>query len=303
MDTLIYIVTYAAVLVFIVAVAVRFMRIKSYPMHIRWELYPIPHEGKRALHGGSRLEDLEWWKKKQHHDRGMQLKFMIEEMIFIKALREHNPKLWRFSFPFHFGLYLIAAFAGLVILGAVLGLFGVQMPGAVPMALGYFGAAAASLSMLGVLGLLMMRLTNVEMKPYTNFSHIFNLLFIGVTLGLMLAVFATSGFSAAPFTSYLATLLRLQPMAADATPLVIATVVTASVLLAYMPLTHMSHFFVKWFTWDKIRWDDEPNVKGGRIEKLIESALQYPVTWSADHIKGDGKRTWADVATEEMKSK
>ncbi len=82
-----------------------------------------------------------------------------------------------------------------------------------------------------------------------------------------------------------------------------ATVISASVLLAYIPLTHMSHFFVKWFTWHKIRWDDEPNVRGGRIEKLIEAALQYPVTWSGEHIQGDGKRTWADVATEEMKSK
>jgi hypothetical protein len=72
--------------------------------------------------------------------------------------------------------------------------------------------------------------------------------------------------------------------------------------LAYIPLTHMSHFFVKWFTWDKIRWDDEPNVKGGRIEKMVEQALMYPVSWSADHIRGNGKKTWADVATEEWKS-
>ena len=28
--------------------------------------------------------------------------------------------------------------------------------------------------------------------------------------------------------------------------------------------------------------------------------LGQPVTWAAPHIKGDGRRTWADVATEEM---
>jgi len=28
--------------------------------------------------------------------------------------------------------------------------------------------------------------------------------------------------------------------------------------------------------------------------------LQYPISWSADHIAGDGKKTWAEAATEEM---
>ena len=79
-----------------------------------------------------------------------------------------------------------------------------------------------------------------------------------------------------------------------------ASVLTLSLLVAYIPLTHMSHFFVKWFTWHKIRWDDEPNVKGGRIEILIQNALQSPVSWSADHVNADGRKTWADIATEEI---
>jgi hypothetical protein len=62
----------------------------------------------------------------------------------------------------------------------------------------------------------------------------------------------------------------------------------------------MSHFFVKWFTWHKIRWDDEANVKGGRIEAMIQQALTSPVSWSADHVHGDGKKTWAQVAMEEI---
>jgi len=74
----------------------------------------------------------------------------------------------------------------------------------------------------------------------------------------------------------------------------------ASLLVAYIPLTHMSHFFTKWFMYHDIRWNDEPNFVGGKIERQITKALQYPVSWSAPHIRGDGKKNWADVATSGM---
>ena len=32
-------------------------------MHVRWELYPVPHEAQKAHYGGSYLEESEWWKK------------------------------------------------------------------------------------------------------------------------------------------------------------------------------------------------------------------------------------------------
>ena len=37
---------------------------------------------------------------------------------------------------------------------------------------------------------------------------------------------------------------------------------------------------------------------GGKQEKIIQALLSQPVSWAADHIKGDGKKTWVDVATE-----
>ena len=67
--------------------------------------------------------------------------------------------------------------------------------------------------------------------------------------------------------------------------------------MAYIPLTHMSHFFTKWFTYHHIRWSDEPNLPGGKIERQVTEALQYPVSWAAPHIRGDGKKNWVDVAT------
>jgi nitrate reductase gamma subunit len=143
-----------------------------------------------------------------------------------------------------------------------------------------------------------MRLTDSDLKPYTNFSHIFNLLFILVTLALAAAAFAL-GDHLAPYREYIASLITVNLRAPAGGPLTVLSILAVSVLIAYIPLTHMSHFFVKWFTWHEIRWDDAPNVKGGRIEKMIEEALQYRVSWSADHVKSNGKKTWAEVATEE----
>ena len=46
--------------------------------------------------------------------------------------------------------------------------------------------------------------------------------------------------------------------------------------------------------------NDEPNIAGGKLVNQIEKVLNYKVSWSASHIKGEGKKTWVDVATEEV---
>ena len=62
METALHIVTYLSVLIFIASVALRFVRIQKYPLHLRWELYPLAGETSRPW-GGSYLEDNDWWKK------------------------------------------------------------------------------------------------------------------------------------------------------------------------------------------------------------------------------------------------
>ena len=46
-----YFVAYAAILVFVIAVIGRFVMWAKMPMHVRWELYPVAHEAKRAHYG------------------------------------------------------------------------------------------------------------------------------------------------------------------------------------------------------------------------------------------------------------
>ena len=53
--------TYASGVVFVVAFAVKLIKYATMPMHVRWELYPVPHEGK--AYGGSFYEDMDHWTK------------------------------------------------------------------------------------------------------------------------------------------------------------------------------------------------------------------------------------------------
>jgi nitrate reductase gamma subunit len=273
------------------------------PRQIRWEIYPLPHEGERAKHGGSRMEEVDHWEKPQKKDRINELRFMIPEMIFLKGLWDHNRKLWYRSFPFHFGLYLLVGVVGLLAVDVLASLVGTDLrPYLAPVTIVVF-LVGAGLALLGTIGLLISRATDEDMKPYTNPSHFFNLFAFLVVLGLLGTVFVQASFTIDVFRSWMQTIVTANTAALEGGPLANWAFVLTALLIAYIPLTHMSHFFVKWFTWHQIRWDDEPNVRGGNIEKMIEKALQAPMTWAAPHIGADGKKSWADIATEEVKEK
>ena len=81
----------------------------------------------------------------------------------------------------------------------------------------------------------------------------------------------------------------------------IVSVFLLGALVAYIPLTHMSHFVGKYFAYHAIRWNDTPNTPGSDQEKPILENLSYPVSWAAPHIQGEGKKSWAELATEEQK--
>jgi nitrate reductase gamma subunit len=306
-STLIHLLTYGCFITFVVAVVLRVSKIQRMPLHIRWELYPVPHEGKRAKHGGSYYEEVDWWTKEREVSRISELKAMIQEMLFIKALWEHNRSLWYRSFPFHFGLYCLIGWAGLLVLGAVAQIAGVTVGpdgslvgGVIHYLTILAGAFGLILANFGAAALLHRRLTDEELEGYTSPSHIFNLAFFLV--GLLIAFFAyilvDQTFSLA--RGYVQCLLTFNLSAPIGSRAVALEFILFSLLMAYVPLTHMSHFIAKYFFYHKIRWEDEPNLPGSEMEKKIGEALGYPVSWAAPHIKGDGKKTWADVATEEV---
>jgi len=72
----------------------------------------------------------------------------------------------------------------------------------------------------------------------------------------------------------------------------------AIVFFVYFPFTHMTHAFVKYFTYHSIRWEDEPNLPGSRLQARILKQESQVVSWSAPHIGADGRKTWVDIVGE-----
>ena len=56
----------------------------------------------------------------------------------------------------------------------------------------------------------------------------------------------------------------------------------------YIPLTKLSHYVGKFFTFHKVIWDNEPNLPGSKVEANILAAQQKPKDpnakkWAAPH--------------------
>ena len=306
MGLMLLVVAYASVAVFVVAVAHRFVAISRLPLHLRWELYPVAHEKGRASYGGSYLEETDWWTKPRASSKLGELKVMIPEILLLAGVWEHNRMHWLRSFPFHFGVYLLAGLIFLLFAGGIATAAGVDVaPGGGVLwgtlyHLTYIvGFAGIVLGLIGAAALLARRVFEADYTEYTKKADYFNLAFFVIALVVALAahVGVDPGFGA--LRSYVARLVTFDFSLAGVgiTGLTAAEIVLGCLLLAYIPLTHMSHFFTKWFMYHDIRWSDEPNVVGGKIERQVNEMLRYPVSWSAPHIRGDGKKNWVDVAT------
>jgi nitrate reductase gamma subunit len=293
--SLLHLLCYVCVAVFLVTVITRFLKIARLPVHLRWELYPVAHEpGAKADYGGSILEEPEWWTRPRETSRIGELKVMVPEILLLQGVREHNRSQWARSFPFHFGLYLLIGATILMLLGGILGatgaggFFGTLIP--------VFAYGGLGLALIGSIALLQRRLADPEYRDYSSPVDHFNLVFFVATLGVSLAAQLSGdadflkmrGFFAGLFTGAEHSLGALQGV----------QVALMAVLMAYVPMTHMSHFFTKYFLYHDIRWSDEPMKAGGKLERRVGRALEMRPTWDAPHIRaGDGTKTWVDVAT------
>jgi nitrate reductase gamma subunit len=72
-------------------------------------------------------------------------------------------------------------------------------------------------------------------------------------------------------------------------------VVISLLFILYLPWTDMIHFIAKYFTYHEIRWNDAPQDE--KMEKELRGLLAQPVSWSAAHVKADGKKSWVDITT------
>jgi nitrate reductase gamma subunit len=269
--------------VFVLGCAWRAYRYASTPDHLRWDLYPVAHEPNR--HGGSYLEEKEWWTRPRKKSLLGEAVFMAEEIFVLRGVWKHNRTLWWGSMPFHWGLYLMVLTTfGLAV--AALGLGGSELLGALKIVGGLGGALLA----VGSLVLLYLRSRDPKLRPYTAPVDLLNLLLL-IVLGVLSASVALAGMG--PVAVAVGDLVRARPL--EVNPLLGTQMAVAALFLLYLPATRMVHFFSKYFTYHDVRWDDRPREAGSRLERRLSEALHFGVDWSAAHV-GTGK-TWAEVAT------
>ncbi len=300
--TTLYLFSYLSILIFLILIIYKIVKYSSLPMHLRWDLYPVAHEPDKNKYGGSYYEEPEWWKKKNKKDNVAELLAMAEEIFLLKGVYLHNKKLWYLSFPFHLGLYLITATFILIVASVILNinaLINITNIQTTADSLSHYlinicGYAGLALTFGGCAGLIIMRSTDKKYKFYNTTADLLNLFFI---LVLVVSIFLTLIFSNSSFIlskEYVKSLLTFS-FENIPNPLFVTHIVLISVFLLYFPLTRMMHMFAKYFTYHDVRWEDEPNKRGSKLERKIKEALNFGISWSAPHTK-TGK-TWAEVAT------
>jgi nitrate reductase gamma subunit len=229
------------------------------------------------------------------------MKFMGEEVLYFKEYFKLNRPYWYYVFPFHIGTFTFLVLIGVLIVGALTDIGGIEISAVTTNVWGkilYYitpiiGGIALIFGTLGSLALLIRRRFNADLRPYTRRIEYFNLI-------LILALFLTGLLSWALYDGFLAierqyfySLLTFNGVAginALTTVHIILVLVTA----VYLPFTNMMHFFAKWFTYHKIRWDDAPNLRGSGLESRLGPFHKLPLSWAAPHIQELGR--WSDIA-------
>jgi len=256
------------------------------PEHVRWDLYPVAHEPGRD-HGGSYLENKDWWTKPRPKSHWGEVEFMFEEIVLLRGVRVNNKKLWWGSLPFHWGLYLLVLTSmGLLI--AALGLSSRWWLGLLALS----GGVGGVLTAVGAAMLLIARSRDPHLRPYTTPLDRINLALL-VALGGLSAAAAVVPGGMAEAAAAVGRLVRLR--APEVSLLLGLQMAVAALFIFYLPFTRMVHFFSKYFTYHAVRWDDRPVQAGSALERRLRGALGFGVDWSAKHIQ-TGK-TWAEVAT------
>lgn len=275
----------AAFAIFLIGNTVRVVRTLRMPKAVRWELYPVPKGSpERQLYGGSYFEETEWWTKPEERSRLGEIKFVIREVLTLHTVRENFPALWPWSLALHWGLYLYIA--------AIFGGIKVRL-----LHITYFDRlittefrVACVAGCIGALGLIIVRYVHPRLRPYTTRGTIFNLVF----LFLIFFTGAISAFVAADVTPSPA-VAATSPGSVHFSAIGSAHIVLLALFLAYFPFTHLTHMYMKYFTWHQVRWDDAATIHHPANERELKANLNRPVSWHAAHIAGTGASTWSDV--------
>lgn len=282
------------------------IKIRTYmtktPGHLRWELYPIPHEGSKAKYGGSYMEESNWWEHEHKARHVDDLIFLIREVLFLEATFHHNRPLWYRTYPFHIGLYMLMGGAIILVLTTILRALGLDPETSTLLWLIYGLINIMSLVgcvclIAGGIGLIMRRLGDAGLRTFSTPEHYFDLgvfSLFGLT-GFITWVTSPSFAKLASNFVYNALSFNFESLHSGG---FVLHMLIGFFLMLWIPLTFMSHILLKYFLYHDIRWEDVATNMSKKRQEKIHEALKFNVTWAAPHINPTGeKRTWVEVAT------
>lgn len=295
------IISYVLIVIFLATFIYKARKMAKLPIHLRWEIAPIPGEKGKSHYGGSYLEEYEWWTKKREKSLLDEAIYMGKEIFFLKGVFENNKKLWYFSFPFHFGMYLIAGSAILTFILAIIPALIMPLDSnTLGSVVETIAAAGFIIGAIGTLGLIVRRLVDPNLKNYSTGSTLFNLFFLlALFVSGIISLLGVSDFYG-EMTQYANTLIFAETTG-DLSGFISLHCIISLLFLAYLPFTKMLHFLAKYFTYHEVRWNDKPMSGNGKMEKDVKNLLSQPVTWAAPHLNADGKKNWVDIVNGEKK--
>lgn len=302
MYTLFYLLGYLAILGFIGLTAARMIKyIKSSPQHIRWELYPIPHERpERAAYGGSYMEETDWWTKARHVDHREEIRAILQEVLFLENTYKNNQSLWLRSFPFHWGMYFLMGGTIILIFATILEFCGASPESGFLVFIGNVINAVVFIGALCIMGggiaLLERRFSDPGLKRYTAFEQAANLVSF-IIFGIL--TLCAWSFNASYYDVAMNFIYNL--CAANFVPLgstwFVMNMLAGFCVLVFIPISNMRHLFMKYFMYHDIRWGDKATVYSKKNQQLIDVDLNLQENWDAPHIsENSGSKTWLDVA-------
>ena len=288
-----HIIVFGAIAFFLAVAVYRTLAIIRLPVHLRWELAPIPHEKGKAGYGGSYLEEFEWWRQRRQKSRLAPYRYITVEILLLRGVWKHNPGLWPMSFAFHAGIYLVFFMVIFALISAILIIAAVPLP-VLNVFLGITSASGIIgyvLGSLGALGLLLKRALDPGLRGFNSVSKYFNLVFLGAVFSSGAYAWLNSGF-ATEVSLFIKGLVTLDGAVTLGFPLTLHMILVLAFLI-YLPLTDMVHFIAKYFAYHAVKWNDQP--KDAKMEKELRRLLSQPVGWSAAHVKADGSQNWAEL--------
>lgn len=288
---LLSIISYLSILLFVGISVYKAYQFAEMPLHGRMDLYPVPKEAGFE-HGGSYYEQVLWWSKPHEVSHFREIVEMLKEIIFIKKLFENQRPLWWISYSLHLGIYFVMAWTILLVAGAIFNLNGIAIAASSSNILGLLifyltaltGYVGLALATFGSGALFVRRVFDNTLKKYTTPQEYFNLLLLFATA--VTGIITWLGDLSFQFAREItANLITFHPF--NASGLLTLHIILVGIMLTYIPISKMSHYVGKYFTFHKVLWDNNPNLKGSAIEQQVKKATSFrPTTsWSAPHIK------------------